>query len=541
MLPREIQDKVKLAAVPPVFTEYDVYCKIRRAKKPNSKTPSDIPKKLLVEFSPELAFSLKLIINKVFSSGEWPEHWKKEHVIPIIKKDPPKLKDDLMPIFLTPFFSKVCEHFVVEHLMKYISSKLDFRQYGGTRGNSITHYLIEFVNFILTTQDRPGKLAVLACYVDFQKAFNRQNHYILIKKLHNLGVPGWLLKIVISFLMNRTMIVRYNGEESSSKSLPGGGPQGTLLALLLFLILINDTGFDDQFINLGDVLSSRKHIKAANELHLKFVDDLTLAEAINLTDDLVEIPETEMNLPTNYHDRTGHALPSEKSKLYEQLIKTEKYANEHEMKINYKKTKVMLFNPCTSLDFTPKIELSGQSLQLVEETRLLGLIVSNDLKWSSNTDHIVKKAYKRLWILRRLKNLGAKTEVYTKQIRCTLELAVPVWNSSLTIKESNLIERVQRCALHIILGRIYLSYQKALSMLSLQSLRARRSNLCLKFALKAEKSTKFQTWFKPNPKHGKTRTKQAKYLPVYANNNRLQNSPIAYLTDLLNKHYMTHP
>ena len=42
------------------------------------------------------------------------------------------------------------------------------------------------------------------------------------------------------------------------------------------------------------------------------------------------------------------------------------------------------------------------------------------------------------------KNLGAKTdallEVYTKQIRCTLELAVPVWNFSLTIKESNLIE-----------------------------------------------------------------------------------------------------
>ena len=72
------------------------------------------------------------------------------------------------------------------------------------------------------------------------------------------------------------------------------------------------------------------------------------------------------------------------------------------MKINYKKTKVILFNPCTSLDFTPKIKLSDQSLQMVEETRLLGLIVCNDFKWSSNTDHIVKKAYKRLWILRRL-------------------------------------------------------------------------------------------------------------------------------------------
>ena len=145
----------------------------------------------------------------------------------------------------------------------------------------------------------------------------------------------------------------------------------------------------------------------------------------------------------------------------------------------------------------------------------------------------------------KIKKPGFKTdallEVYTKQIRCTLELDVPVWNYSLTSKESNLIERVQRCALHIILGQDYLSYQEALSKLNLQSLRARRSNLCLKFALKAEKSSKFQTWFKPNSKHGITRTKQAKYLPVYANNNRLQNSPIAYLTDLLNKYYLAHP
>ena len=59
--------------------------------------------------------------------------------------------------------------------------------------------------------------------------------------------------------------------------------QCTLLALLLFLVLVNDVGFDKQLNNAGDIASSKAKIKAANELHLKFVDDLTLAETVKTT------------------------------------------------------------------------------------------------------------------------------------------------------------------------------------------------------------------------------------------------------------------
>ena len=129
---------------------------------------------------------------------------------------------------------------------------MDFSQYGGTKGNSINHYLIEFINFILFHQESASR-AVLAQLVDFLKAFNRQDHNTLITKLSDLGVPGWLIRLVMAFLEDRSMKVNYKGKHSKMFNIPGGRPQGTLLGLFLFLVLIDDAGFDGQLNNVGNL------------------------------------------------------------------------------------------------------------------------------------------------------------------------------------------------------------------------------------------------------------------------------------------------
>ena len=50
------------------------------------------------------------------------------------------------------------------------------------------------------------------------------------------------------------------------------------------------------------------------------------------------------------------------------------------MRINQKKTKVMVFNSCIVRDFTTEWELGGQGIEMVEEIKLLGLVVRSDLK-----------------------------------------------------------------------------------------------------------------------------------------------------------------
>ena len=86
-------------------------------------------------------------------------------------------------------------------------------------------------------------------------------------------------------------------------------------------------------------------------------------------------------------------------------------------------------------------------------------------------------------------------DVFTKQMRSVLELAVPAWQGGLTQVEKQDIERIQKSACHIILGHEYESYRCALKLLGLESLESRRIKLSLKFGIKSEKHHKFKNWF----------------------------------------------
>ena len=540
LLPDRVKEKLKSISAPPIISEYECYRKIVATKKTKSGVPGELPSSFLKEFSVELSKPLTNLLNNIIKTCEWPEPWKIEFVTPIAKVPQPEDEDYLRPILLTPFFSKVMEKFVMMWLIECIGDKLDFRQYGGTKGNSITHYLIELLNFILYNQDSKEPTAVLACLVDFSKAFNRQDHNILITKLSDMGVPSWLLKLVMAFLTNRKMILRYKGEESSMRSLPGGGPQGTILGLFLFIILVNDLGFDNQENNLGEIMTCKTKVKKLNEIHLKYVDDMTIAEAISMKNQLDEVPLNKISLPDTYHERTGHVLLPENSKVHSMIQKTVQYAENNKMKINYKKTKLMVFNPGTARDIFPRFNFNGDELEVVEETKLLGLVIRNDLSWHPNTTYLIGRANRKLWTLRRLKKLGTKTsdllEVYFKQIRSILELAVQLWQPGLTSFDRNRMERVQKSALSIILGRNYKSYNRALTSLKLETLFTRRGKLSKTFARKSQKNTKFSKWFEPNIKKVSTREAPKKIyeFDACARTMRFKKSPINYLTKLLN-------
>ena len=141
------------------------------------------------------------------------------------------------------------------------------------------------ITYILYNQDLKEPKAVLTAMVDFEKAFNQQNHNKLLTKLHDMGAPGWLLNIIKGFLQERTLVVSYKGEKSGSKNMPGGSPQGTILrfCFVLFLVQINNAGFEEENREIG--LRITRAVNKRTEIptkHWKYVDDLTIGEAIDL-------------------------------------------------------------------------------------------------------------------------------------------------------------------------------------------------------------------------------------------------------------------
>ena len=168
-------------------------------------------------------------------------------------------------------------------------------------------------------------------------------------------------------------------------------------------------------------------------------------------------------------------------------------------------------------------------------------MVTEDLKWEANTLYICAKALKKMWILRRMKILNIEPyillDVYIKEIRSVLELAVPAWHSALTQKQTASIERVQKIAVSIILsdslsGRCEYSYDMGLVILDIEPLEVRRFKLCKKFAKKTLKS-RHTDIFRRNPNQYCTRLRP-EFQTNKCNTHRFYNSPINYLTRILN-------
>ena len=124
--------------------------------------------------------------------------------------------------------------------------------------------------------------------------------------------------------------------------------------------------------------------------HWKYFDDLTVAEALNLKEKLENVPDKTWEAPLNFHNRTKYVLPTHESKVQERLYKLHDYAIDNEMKINIEKSKVMLYNTAKPRYFSPKMIIDNNTLDVVDEMKVLAVKILSDLKWHRNTGYYSK-------------------------------------------------------------------------------------------------------------------------------------------------------
>ena len=186
----------------------------------------------------------------------------------------------------------------------------------------------------------------------------------------------------------------------------------------------------------------------------KFVDDTSCLEVLDLLLLGLSSFNSKWQVPSDIPPNVGF-LPHENFDTQTYLNTINEWTQDHQMLLNPNKSKYMIVNFCNSLQFRTRLYINGSILDQVQSTKLLGVIISDDLSWHQNTQELCKKANKRMIILRKLREFDVSTKdmltIYVLYIRGTLEQSSVVWSTALTKAEEYGFERIQKIALKIIL------------------------------------------------------------------------------------------
>ena len=364
---------------------------------------------------------------------------------------------------------------------------LDPSQFGNQEGISIQHYLIKLIDRVLEATDKKsknGSVAVLATLVDWKEAFSRQCPKLGIESFIENGVRPALIPMLINFFQGRHMKVKWHGVLSEERELRGGGPQGSTFGIWEYLSQSNDSA---QCVDIDD--------------RYKFVDDLTFLEVIQLLNVGLASYNFKRHVSSNIETH-NQIIPSINLKSQQHLNLINDWTKKKKMRLNENKTKNIIFNFTRKFQFTTDIAVNNRNIEVVKETKLLGTYITNNLKWNKNTSEIVKKANKRMKILNRAtnftSNIHSLKRIYLTYILSLLDQSAVVWHSSLSKKNSRDLERIQKVAVRVILGKSYTNYNDGLQKLRLKKLNKRRENICLNFAKKCLKNEKVKNFFKEN-------------------------------------------
>jgi hypothetical protein len=189
-----------------------------------------------------------------------------------------------------------------------------------------------------------------------------------------LGLNPTLCNWVLDLLTVRPQVVKVGNNTSTSLILNTGASQGCMLSPLLYSLFTHEC----------------MAMHASNSI-IKFTEDLSVVGLIS------------------NNDKTAYR---------EEVRALGEWCQENNLSLNVNKTKGLIVDFRKHQREHSPLHIDGITVEQVESFKFIYVHITDDLKWSTHTDSVMK-------ILRRLKKFGLAPKTLTNFYRCTIESILP--------------------------------------------------------------------------------------------------------------------
>ena len=321
-----------------------------------------IPVKYIKSATEYIISPLVHIINSCIDSELFPDSWKIARICPVPKVDNPSKVKDFRPISILPVLSKVYEKIILGQMLNFIQTQNLYNdtQCGFRKGHSTTTMLLKLRNDIRSAMN--SHEITLSVLIDFSKAFDTIDHELLLKKLTKFNFSNSSIKILMSYLTNRSQFVQIDAKSSKRLPIHFGVPQGSILGPILFNLYVAELP------------------NCTKTATIQYADDTTL-----------------------YGSSKEARIPNLIKDLEQDINSLCSWSNENALVINNDKLKFVSFSKFSNTGKSYLIRSNNKSIQHTRSAKLLGMTFDENLSWTEHINNTLKSCYGTLRTLKNFK------------------------------------------------------------------------------------------------------------------------------------------
>ena len=394
--------------------------------------------------------NLLVLFNNIWESGEFPAAWREAVVIPLLK--PGKDGSDPLhyrPISLTSCLCKLMEKLVNLRLSWFLEQRniLTNAQCGFRKNRSTVDHLVTFDTVVRTAFKQRHHVG--AIFFDLEAAYDTTWRHGILMKAHRHGIRGHMGLFLQNFMRERVFRVRVGNQLSDQFYQQNGVPQGGVLSVALFTLMIND---------VVDVLPR----SVGRSL---FVDDLAI----------------------------WYTSPSTRSlerQLQMAVGRLERWALTNGFRFSTEKSVAAHFCRRRACSANVSVTLCGRALPVRTPVRFLGLELDRKLTYKEHFNMLRTKCFKALNILKcaARTSYGADRKtlltLYRSLIRSKLDYACMVYDGACASSKRSL-DTIHHTAVRIATGAFRTSPTASILIEADEMpLALRRKALCMRYVIK---------------------------------------------------------